>query len=37
MFFAAGGVEEGLGPDVAGVYFTGDLTFHVNCPRGRSF
>ena len=23
-----------LGPDVAGVFFTGDLTFHVNCPRG---
>ena len=37
MFFAAGGVagpEEGLGPDVAGVYFTGDLTVPVNCPRG---
>lgn len=41
VFFTAIGValqpEKGLGPDVPGVYFIGDLSFIVKLPKGKSF
>lgn len=41
VFFTAIGTalqpEKGLGPDVPGVYFIGDLSFIVKRPKGKSF